>query len=98
MKDTLPSLTCSNCYHENPEEAKFCQICGQQLARACTNCGTQNEADSKFCMNCGKPLEHLPPTTEETRLTLLQQSAPEGLQEKMRATRLESLEAPTITS
>lgn len=85
MKETLPSQTCPNCSHKNPEEAKFCQNCGQQLAGTCTNCGTPNEADAKFCMDCGKPLKHLSHTTEETRLSVLQQSAPEVLREKMRA-------------
>ena len=84
MKDTLPSLTCSNCSHDNLGDAKFCQNCGQPLARACTNCGTQNEADAKFCRNCGKALELILPSTDEMRLSTLQQAAPEGFREIMR--------------
>jgi predicted ATPase/class 3 adenylate cyclase len=37
-------------------------------------------------MNCGKSLERIPPATSETHLSKLQRSAPEGLQEKIRAT------------
>jgi ABC-type oligopeptide transport system substrate-binding subunit/class 3 adenylate cyclase len=85
MEDTLPSLTCPNCSHKNPGKAKFCQNCGQLLARLCSACGTQNEPTAKFCMDCGKPLDLATPEIEETRLTKLQQSAPAGLKEKMRA-------------
>ncbi|MHA2406595.1 MAG: adenylate/guanylate cyclase domain-containing protein, partial [Candidatus Hermodarchaeia archaeon] len=84
MKDTLPSLTCSNCAHENPNEARFCESCGHKLSRACPSCGTANKAEASFCLNCGEALD--PSTTiPETRLSELQKSAPEGLQEKMRA-------------
>ena len=85
MKETLPSLTCPNCSHKNLEDAKFCQSCGQALDRICTNCDTQNEADAKFCRSCGKALDLIPPSTDEARLTALQEAAPKGLQEKMRS-------------
>ena len=85
MKESLPSLTCSNCSHENPVEAKFCENCGQKLFRTCPNCGSTNKAEAKFCLNCGEPLEPSIPTREKTRLSELRQSAPAGLKEKMRA-------------
>jgi class 3 adenylate cyclase len=87
MKDTLPSLTCPYCSHENLHDAKFCQNCGQHLELNCTNCGTHNEAKAKFCRSCGNAFDLVSPSTDEPRLTALQRSAPDELQEKIRASR-----------
>jgi ABC-type oligopeptide transport system substrate-binding subunit/class 3 adenylate cyclase/ribosomal protein L40E len=84
MKDTLPSLICSNCSHENLGDAKFCESCGQLLDQICNNCGTQNNAEAKFCRSCGNTLDLVSSPPEEMRLSELQKAAPEGLQEKMR--------------
>ncbi len=84
MTDNLPSLICSNCSHENLEDAKFCENCGQTLEQICNKCGTQNKAEAKFCRTCGKALDLISPSAAETRLSALQQAVPEGLREKMR--------------
>jgi class 3 adenylate cyclase/tetratricopeptide (TPR) repeat protein/type II secretory pathway predicted ATPase ExeA len=85
MNEPFPSLTCPHCSRVNLEDAKFCQNCGQPLARTCKECGTANEAEAKFCRTCGKSLELTPQSSTEARLTELRQLAPERLQEKMRA-------------
>jgi ABC-type oligopeptide transport system substrate-binding subunit/class 3 adenylate cyclase/ribosomal protein L40E len=84
MKEALHSITCRKCSQVNPIDAKFCKNCGQSLENICPNCNTLNDDDARFCKNCGTVLEWGSPA-EETRLTILQQSAPAGLQEKMRA-------------
>ena len=84
MKENLPSLICSNCSHENLDDAKFCENCGQTLEQICNKCGTQNKAEAKFCRSCGNDLDLISPLPVEPRLSTLQQAAPEGLREKMR--------------
>jgi membrane protease subunit (stomatin/prohibitin family) len=62
-------VRCPKCGTLNPESAKFCSSCGQNLMPepqpqqaaapstvACSKCGTQNPAGAKFCSNCGNPL------------------------------------------
>jgi class 3 adenylate cyclase/tetratricopeptide (TPR) repeat protein len=46
-------MKCSQCRYENPAAAKFCQQCGQALARACLGCDCTLPAAAKFCPECG---------------------------------------------
>ena len=46
-------MNCSQCRYENPVAAKFCQQCGQALARMCLGCGFALPAAAKFCPECG---------------------------------------------
>jgi len=90
-------MQCLNCSYQNPDDAKFCQNCGQPLARACSNCGTPNAPAAKFCKNCGTRLETQPSQTQEIsdlstdpalqdpRHARLAASAPRQLADKMRA-------------
>mgnify|MGYP001820195989 CR=1 FL=1 len=55
-------MRCDNCGFENPEDANFCQNCGQSLQRVCPTCGTPNAAIANFCKNCGTNLRELPQT------------------------------------
>lgn len=48
---------CPNCQHDNPNNAKFCNNCGNNLQNICAGCSTVNAANSKFCMECGEALE-----------------------------------------
>src|SRR6266545_6026816 len=73
-------MKCHNCSHDNPSDARFCQNCGQPLDRICPNCGTSNKTDAKFCKQCGALLAGSP-----DRLGALRQSAPQALQDKIRA-------------
>ncbi|HSD85598.1 MAG TPA: ABC transporter substrate-binding protein, partial [Anaerolineae bacterium] len=73
-------MQCPNCSHDNQVDARFCQNCGQPLERACSNCGTSNATDARFCKQCGATLG-----IAVDRLSVLRQSAPQILQDKMRA-------------
>ncbi|NIM94557.1 MAG: AAA family ATPase [Anaerolineales bacterium] len=81
----LMTLICSRCSYENPQEAVFCQNCGQPLTRACPNCGTSNAPAAKFCMQCGTELDAISDPEHESKLRSLQKAAPRGLKEKMQA-------------
>jgi predicted ATPase/class 3 adenylate cyclase len=90
-------MLCLNCSFQNPNDAKFCQNCGQPLPRVCPNCGTQNAAAAKFCKNCGSKLEAAQPADsgvtnlsagpayQDPRHARLAASAPAQLADKMRA-------------
>jgi len=52
-------MYCRTCGVENPEQAKYCRDCGNQLIDEkeyvqCHHCTTQNDAASVFCKQCGK--------------------------------------------
>lgn len=49
-------MKCPGCKHDNPEDAKFCNRCGQRLEPLCPKCGKINPPGSKFCNACGLPL------------------------------------------
>jgi class 3 adenylate cyclase/tetratricopeptide (TPR) repeat protein len=51
-----PTVLCPRCRHDNPARAKFCQECGQRLARVCARCGVEIPDGAKFCMECGQPV------------------------------------------
>ena len=56
-------MRCPKCRHGNPEDAKFCNECGQKFISACPDCGKKNPPESKFCNECGysfKKTEKLP--------------------------------------
>jgi class 3 adenylate cyclase/predicted ATPase len=53
-------MTCRQCQHENPPEAKFCNVCGARLALRCAGCGQSNPAGSRFCNACGQGLAATP--------------------------------------
>src|SRR5262245_46663542 len=65
------AMICPNCQTPNAANARFCQNCGQPLARVCANCGAINPPDARFCNQCGTPLTEvasapvtLPPTAD----------------------------------
>jgi class 3 adenylate cyclase/predicted ATPase len=49
-------MRCSRCGHDNKDEAKFCNECGDRLEVACAACSTPNPPGSKFCSECGTSL------------------------------------------
>ncbi|HWP91309.1 MAG TPA: tetratricopeptide repeat protein [Thermodesulfobacteriota bacterium] len=51
-------MRCSNCQHDNPEEAKFCGQCGSKLGLKCLSCGRENPPANKFCFECGGKLDN----------------------------------------
>ena len=49
--------TCIACEAELPEDAKFCDRCGQVQTIECGACGKANRGDARFCKNCGEAME-----------------------------------------
>jgi len=49
------TVQCGNCQSEVRDGAKFCDSCGNPMARHCTNCNATMSATSKFCAECGTP-------------------------------------------
>jgi class 3 adenylate cyclase len=49
-------MKCSNCQHENPATAKFCNGCGHKLEIGCPKCRKPNPPGSRFCNACGQTL------------------------------------------
>ncbi|NIS80066.1 MAG: AAA family ATPase [Anaerolineales bacterium] len=82
-------MKCAKCDSAIPDDARFCQNCGEPLGLTCNSCGTDNLPEAHFCKNCGQSLERPPSPDQETKLRSLQQAAPRGLQEKMLAARAE---------
>ena len=54
-------MQCSQCQHENPAGARFCNACGTKLAMACPVCAHINPPGSQFCNACGQNLLALVP-------------------------------------
>lgn len=55
----LFSKKCSNCGHDNPNQASFCSKCGTPMGGGevvCGVCQTRNRSDSRFCKECGRDL------------------------------------------
>jgi class 3 adenylate cyclase/tetratricopeptide (TPR) repeat protein len=48
-------MQCPSCSHENRATARFCEECGEPLARSCESCGTELRKGAKFCDECGTP-------------------------------------------
>lgn len=47
------NLVCSKCGSANPQDAKFCGMCGVNIISTCSQCGNHNPAGSGFCNSCG---------------------------------------------
>ena len=51
-------------HHENPDDAVFCNECGERLTRVtntnhiCPKCGVSNPTDAKYCNECGYQLSN----------------------------------------
>ena len=60
-KERIARRTCIKCKALNPEDAKFCEECGQGLGilprEYCKNCSTMNPPGLKFCGECGTKLD-----------------------------------------
>ncbi len=78
-------MKCADCGYENDEDAKFCEKCGNALARICSNCNSPIKPGASFCKECGTPVPQKSRAGEgQERLAILQQSAPSDLKEKIR--------------
>lgn len=86
-------MKCSNCSFENPDSARFCENCGQPLARACPNCGQTVSTTARFCSNCGFNLSTITvtvrpaPLSKSEPLEALRRAAPQNVVNKILASR-----------
>jgi membrane protease subunit (stomatin/prohibitin family) len=48
-------VQCGNCQAQVREGAKFCDSCGNPMARVCANCNAAMGGAAKFCAECGTP-------------------------------------------
>ena len=50
-------VSCPNCGESAPDDAKWCEACGQELSveplPACVSCGEREVAEEGYCLSCG---------------------------------------------
>jgi len=85
-------MKCPNCQFENPDEAKFCNHCGNKIELTCQECGKVNPPGSRFCNECGHnlslPSEPSPKDLSlDEKLAKIQRYLPKGVTEKILAQR-----------
>jgi class 3 adenylate cyclase len=56
------NVRCAACGQDNQAAAKFCNECGQSLARRCDACGAEQPLKAKFCNECGAQIRLLAAT------------------------------------
>jgi class 3 adenylate cyclase/tetratricopeptide (TPR) repeat protein len=81
-------MKCLKCQHENPEDARFCNGCGNKLEPVCPECAKANPPGSKFCNGCGYnitlPSEPAPRELSfDEKIDKIQRYLPKGLTEKI---------------
>ncbi len=56
--ESLPTVTCSACGADTPEESRFCYKCGHQMitVNRCGECSAELPADAIYCLQCGHKL------------------------------------------
>jgi class 3 adenylate cyclase/tetratricopeptide (TPR) repeat protein len=84
-------MKCPKCQFENPQDAKFCNACGNKLEIACSACGKMNPLGSKFCNECGSLIALIKPAPKELsfdgKLAKIQRYLPKDLTQKILAQR-----------
>lgn len=75
-------MLCPHCQTNNPDSARFCSNCGQELVRKCSNCKSTLAPDALFCMHCGQPVKKQS-QVDDNRLSRLTAGVPGSLVQKM---------------
>jgi class 3 adenylate cyclase/tetratricopeptide (TPR) repeat protein len=82
-------MNCPECKIELPDDALFCNKCGNKLELHCQACGRANPSGSNFCLKCGHSLTSLTETalpkdlSFDEKLRKIQKYLPGGLTEKI---------------
>jgi len=77
-------MICQQCGKKNDPDAVFCVQCSHPLLKTCHSCNTQNTGDALYCKNCRTELGDTSIAAYANKLQGLRDSAPKGLQEKLR--------------
>jgi hypothetical protein len=72
----MPTIFCTNCGHENPDDSRFCASCGNALARPGHAVSSERQSDSTTTISISG-LEVLEPSPDDEGLA--DQAAIEGL-------------------
>ncbi len=80
-------MVCTQCQHQNPDGAQFCNACAVPLDLGCPACGHVNPPRSRFCNECAAPLVVPPSTNPETRFASPRGYTPQHLAEKILTSR-----------
>ncbi|MGH7857795.1 MAG: double zinc ribbon domain-containing protein, partial [Candidatus Binatia bacterium] len=80
-------MRCAKCGSENPEENRFCEECGEPLARQCPACGRAVRADARFCGGCGAALEGIAKAEPQAESPERRPYTPKHLAEKILTSR-----------
>ena len=71
-------MQCPACQHENKPAARFCEACGERLARQCPSCSEEVGPQARFCSACGAAIESTAPPHAAHRLPGEDASLPAG--------------------
>jgi class 3 adenylate cyclase/tetratricopeptide (TPR) repeat protein len=80
-------MLCPNCQFENPDDAKFCIECANQMEFHCPNCGIITPATGKFCKECGYDLKKPKEEPASINYSEPQSYTPKHLTDKILTTR-----------
>jgi class 3 adenylate cyclase len=75
-------MVCHHCQTNNPDSARFCLNCGQELPFQCSNCHADLLPGAHFCNHCGQAVQAQTPADDQ-RLNRLTAVAPGTLVQKM---------------
>jgi class 3 adenylate cyclase len=80
-------MQCTQCRHENPVGARFCNACDARLEALCAACHQVNPPGSRFCNACGQNLAPPASTAPTPRFAAPQTYTPSHLAEKILTSR-----------
>lgn len=62
-------MECPSCHTANPDANRFCESCGNALARKCAACGFECTPQARFCGGCGVALTNGPAAAHDAAPT-----------------------------